>query len=339
MTMATKANKNGIKKAATLLISLGPDISSTILKTLPDYMIQKITYEIANINYVEPYEREKVIDEFLDMASARQYVLDGGIEYAKNLLNKALGAQRAKEVMDVLNQLKSSEKPFSIARKADPRQLTNLLLNEHPQTVALIMCYLQPDKAAMVLSQFPSELQTDIAERLGTISSTSPTVIRRIEAIMEDKLSSIVDNDTENIGGVKALVEILNSVDRGTERNIISNLEETQPELAETIKLSLFIFEDIVNLDRGSIQRTLREVSNEDLALALKGSSEQVANAVFGNMSKRAADLLKEDIQFMGPVRLSTVEEAQQRIVGIIRRLDEAGEIVIGRGDQDAVVV
>jgi flagellar motor switch protein FliG len=334
-----KNKNNGIKKAAVLLIALGPETSSQIIKLLPDYLIQKVTYEIANINYVEPYEREKVIDDFLDMASAKQYVLDGGLEYAKNLLQKALGTQRAKEVMDVLNQMKQSEKPFSIARKADPRQLTNLLLNEHPQTVALIMCYMQPDKAALVLSQFPVELQTEIAERLSTISSTSPTVINRIERIMEEKFSSLVGNDSETIGGVKTLVEILNSVDRGTERNIISSLEETQPELAETIKSSLFVFEDIVNLDKASIQRTLRDVSNEDLALALKGASEQVASAVFSNMSKRAAELLKEDIQFMGPVRLSTVEEAQHRIVGIIRRLDEAGEIVIGRGDQDAVVL
>ena len=333
-------NKNvGLKKAAILLIALGPDTSSQILKLLPDYMIQKITYEIANINYVEPYEREKVIDDFLDMASARQYVLDGGIEYAKNLLQKALGTQRAKEIMDVLNQMKQSEKPFSIARKADPRQLTNLLINEHPQTIALIMCYLQPEKAALVLSQFPVELQTEIAERLGTISGTSPAIIKKIEKIMTDKFSSLIEDDSETIGGVKALVEILNSVDRGTERNIISTLEETQPELAETIKSNLFVFEDIVNLDKASIQRVLREVSNEDLALALKGASEQVASAIFGNMSKRAAELLKEDIQFMGPVRLSTVEEAQHRIVGIIRRLDEAGEIIIGRGDQDAVVV
>ena len=334
-----KTKNNGIKKAAVLLIALGPETSSQILKLLPDYLIQKVTYEIANINYVEPYERDKVIDDFLDMASARQYVLDGGLDYAKNLLNKALGTQRAKEVIDILNQIKQSEKPFSIARKADPRQLTNLLLNEHPQTIALIMCYMQPEKAALILSQFPFELQTDIAERLGTINRTSPVVISRIEKIMEEKFSSLIDNDTETVGGVKTLVDILNSVDRGTERNIISNLEETQPELAETIKSSLFIFEDIVNLDKGSIQRTLREVSNEDLALALKGSSEQVASVVFGNMSKRAADLLKEDIQFMGPVRLSTVEEAQHKIVGIIRRLDEAGEIVIGRGDQDAVVI
>lgn len=333
------SKNNGIKKAAILLIALGPETSSQILKLLPDSLIQKVSYEIANISYVEPYERDKVIDDFLDMASARQYVLDGGIEYAKDLLNKALGTQRAKEVMDVLNQLKQSERPFAIARKADPRQLTNLLLNEHPQTIALIMCYMQPDKAAMILSQFPSELQNDVAERLGTISRTSPVVIKKIEKIMEDKFSNLMESETETVGGVKALVEILNSVDRGTERNIISNLEATQPELADSIKSSLFIFEDIVNLDKGSIQRVLREVSNEDLALALKGASEQVTSIVYSNLSKRAAELLKDDIQFMGPVRLSTVEEAQQRIVAIIRRLDEAGEIVIGRGDQDAVII
>lgn len=334
-----KEKTNGIRKAAILLISLGPDISAQILKMMPDYLIQKVTYEIANIDYVEPAERDRVVDDFLDMASARQYVIDGGLDYAKDLLTKALGTQRAKEVIDVLNQMRQSEKPFSIARKADPRQLTNLLLNEHPQTIALIMCYMQADKAAIILSQFPFELQTEVAERLGTISRTSPTVIKRIEKIMEDKFSSLVDNDSETVGGVRTLVEILNSVDRSTERNILSNLEETQPDLAETIKLNLFVFEDVVNLDRASIQRFLREVSNEDLAIALKGASEQVSNAIFTNMSKRAGDLLREDIQFMGPVRLSTVEEAQQKIVGVIRRLDEAGEIVISRGDQDAVVL
>lgn len=333
------SKNNGIKKAAILLIALGPETSSQILKLLPDHLIQKVTYEIANISYVEPYERDKVIDDFLDMASARQYVLDGGIDYAKDLLNKALGSQRAKEVMDVLNQLKQSERPFSIARKADPRQLTSLLLNEHPQTIALIMCYMQPDKAALILSQFPSELQNDIAERLGTINRASPTIIKKIEKIMEDKFSNLLESESETVGGVKTLVEILNSVDRNTERNIISNLEVAQPDLADSIKSSLFIFEDIVNMDKGSIQRTLREVSNEDLALALKGASDQVTSVIYSNLSKRSADLLKDDIQFMGPVRLSTVEEAQHRIVAIIRKLDEAGEIVIGRGDQDAVIL
>ncbi len=334
-----KSKNNGIRKAAILLISLGPDTSAQILKLLPEFMIEKVTYEIANIERVTPEEREEVIDDFIDTASANKYVIDGGIDYAKELLQKALGSQRAKEVMDVLEQMKQSEKPFSIARKADTRQLTNLLLNEHPQTIALIMCYMQPEKAATVLSQFPDELQTEIAERLGTISRTSPAVIKKIEKIMENKFSNIVESETENIGGVQTLVEILNSVDRSTERNILINLEETQPELANTVKLNLIVFEDIINLDRNSIQRTLREVSNEDLALALKGSSEEVAGIIYSNMSKRAAELLKEDIQFMGPVRLSTVEEAQQRIVAVIRRLDEAEDIIITRGDQNAVII
>lgn len=332
-------NLNGIKKAAILLIALGPETSSQILKLMPDNMIQKVTYEIASIDYVEPIDKDKVIEDFLDMASAREYILDGGIEYAKNLLNKALGPSRAKEVMDVLNQIQLREKPFAIARKADPHQLTNLLLNEHPQTVALIMCYMQPDKAATVLSEFPIESQTEIAERIGTINRTSPAVIKRIESIMENKFSNIMDNDMETVGGVKTLVEILNSVDRSTERNIISDLEHSQPELAEIVKANLFIFEDVVTLDKSSIQRILREVSNEDLVLALKGASEDVSSVIFSNVSKRAADTLREDIQFMGPVRLSTVEEAQHRIVGIIRRLEEAGEIIIGRGDQDSIIL
>lgn len=332
-------NIKSVRKAAILLIALGPEISSSILKLLPDNLIQKVTYEIANIDYVEPYERDSVIEDFVEMASAREYILDGGIDYARNLLNKALGSQRAAEVLDVLNQIQQRERPFAIARKADPHQLYNLLINEHPQTVALILCYVQPDKAAMVLSQFPFELQTEIAERIGMINRTSPSVIKKIEKIMENKFSSIIDAESESIGGVKTLVGILNSVDRSTERNIISNLESKQPELAEVIKSNLFIFEDIVNLDRSSVQRILREVSTEDLALALKGASEKVANVIFSNMSKRASDMLKEDIQFMGPVRLSTVEEAQFRIVGIIRRLDEAGEIVLGRGDQDTIIV
>lgn len=334
-----RSNDKSIRKAAILLIALGPEISSPVLKLLPDNLIQKVTYEIANIDYVEPYERERVIEDFIEMASAREYVLDGGIDYAKNLLTKALGSQRAAEVLDVLNQIQQRERPFAIARKAEHHQLFNLLINEHPQTVALILCYIQPEKAAMVLSQFPSELQTEISERIGMINRTSPSVIRKIEKIMESKFSNIVDNESESIGGIKTLVSILNSVDRSTERNIISNLETKQPELAEIIKSNLFIFEDIVNIDRNSVQRILRDVSNEDLSLALKGASEKVTNVIFSNMSKRAADMLKEDIQFMGPVRLSAVEEAQFKIVGIIRRLDEAGEIVIGRGDQDTIIV
>lgn len=329
----------GVRKAAILLIALGPETSSQILKLLPDHLIQKVTYEIANIDYVEPEERDSVLKEFTEMASARQYVLDGGIDYAKDLLNKALGTQRAKEVIDMLNQIQQRERPFAIARKADPQQLTNLLKNEHPQTIALIMCYMQPEKAAMVLSEFPIELQSEIAERIGTINRTSPAVIKKIEKIVENKFSGIVEGETETVGGLKSLVDILNSVDRSTEKNIINVLEDRQPELAEEVKSNLFIFEDIINLDKTSIQRILREVENEDLVLSLKGASEEVAKVVFSNMSSRASEMIQEDIKFMGPVRLSTVEEAQQKIVGIIRRLDEAGEIILGRGDQDSVVI
>lgn len=337
--MSAKNNKMGIRKTAVLLIALGPEISSQVLKMMPESLIQKITYEISNITYVEPEEKEKVIDEFIEMATARQYVLDGGIDYAKNLLNKALGVQRAKEVIDFLYQVKQKEKPFSIARKADPQQLTNLLINEHPQTTALIMCYMQPDKAAMVLSQFPVELQAEIAERLGTINRTSPKVIQRIEKIMEDKFTGLIESESEAVGGVRTLVEILNSVDRSTEKNIIDTLEEKQPELAESVKANLFIFEDVVNLDKASIQRFLRDVATEDLALALKGASERLLSTIFTNMSQRAAEMLKDDLEFMGPVRIKEVEEAQRKIVNIIRKLDEDGEIIISRGEQGDVII
>ena len=266
----------GIKKAAILLISLGTETSAEIMRQLPESYIQKISYEIANIDYVNPDEVDEIATEFLEMAQAREYVLDGGVEYARNLLNTALGAQRAKEVIDMLNQIQLRERTFDIARKADPQQLTNLLLHEQPQTVALILCYMQPDKAAMILSQFSIEKQAEIAERIGTITRTTPAVIEKIEKVIETKFSSFVDNETESVGGVHTLVEILNSVGRSTEKNIISMLEEKQPELADEVKANLFTFEDIVGLERGDVQKVLREVDNDQLALALKGVSEDL---------------------------------------------------------------
>ena len=282
----------GIKKAAILLISLGTETSAEIMRQLPESYIQKISYEIANIDYVNPDEVDEIATEFLEMAQAREYVLDGGVEYARNLLNTALGAQRAKEVIDMLNQIQLRERPFDIARKADPQQLTNLLLHEQPQTVALILCYMQPDKAAMILSQFSIEKQAEIAERIGTITRTTPAVIEKIEKVIETKFSSFVDNETESVGGVHTLVEILNSVGRSTEKNIISMLEEKQPELADEVKANLFTFEDIVGLERGDVQKVLREVDNDQLALALKGVSEDIKQFIFHNLSSRAVDTL-----------------------------------------------
>ncbi|MFL2096466.1 flagellar motor switch protein FliG [Marinilactibacillus psychrotolerans] len=291
-----------------------------------------------NIDHVSQKDREMIIDEFLEMSQAREYILDGGIDYAKTLLNKALGTQRAKEVIDMLNQIQLRERPFNIARKADPQQLTNLLLGEQSQTVALILCYMQPDKAAQILVQFPPEKQTDIAERIGTISSTSPAVIERIEKVIESKFSSFVENETESVGGVNTLVDILNQVGRTTEKAIVAELEQTQPALAEEVKASLFTFEDIVSLQKADVQKVLREVNQDDLVLALKGVSDELRDFIFDNLSSRAVETLKEDMQFLGPARLSAVEEAQQKIVTVIRRLDEQGEVYIMRGEQDAIV-
>ena len=314
------------------MIALGSETSSKIMKQLPESMIQQVSYEIANTDYVSPEERDDVMNEFVNTAQARQYVLDGGIEYARNLLNQALGPQKAKEVIDVLNQIQLRERPFDIARKADEKQLLNLLLEEQPQTIALIMCYLQPDKAASVLAELPTELQAEVAERIGSISSTSPWVIKAIEQVMKSKFTSFDESETEKVGGVNTLVNILNSASRSTEKNIIDDLEKRQPELGAEVKANLF------TLEGRDVQKVLRDVPNDVLELALKGSAEDIREFIFKNLSTRAADNIREDLEYMGPVRLSSVEEAQQKVVAVIRRLDDAGEIYIGRGDQDAVV-
>ena len=332
------AEMDGFKKAAILMISLGTETSSQVMKHLPADVIQKVSYEIANTDVVSPEEKDQVLNDFVNTAQARQYVLDGGIDYAKNVLKQALGPQKAKEVIDLLTQIQYRERPFNIARKADEQQLVNLLLDEHPQTIALVLCYIQPDKAARVLSEFPKELQVDVAERIGTISSTSPKIIHRIEKVMESKFSTLIENDSEKVGGVKALVDILNSASRSTEKSILGDLEKTQPTLAGEVKASLFTFEDIVTLDKMDVQKVLRDVANDVLALAHKGSNDDIKNFIYENLSNRAVDNLKEELEFMGPTRLSAVEEAQQEIVGVIRKLDEAGEIYIGRGEEDAVV-
>ncbi len=329
---------DGVKKAAILLISLGSDISSKVMKLLPESVIRKVSYEIANIETVTPEDRDSILNEFLETSIAQKYVIDGGFDYAKNLLNQALGPQRAKEVIDVLSQIQLRERPFNIARKADTQQLINLLLNEHPQTIALIMCYVQPDKAATILSNFPPQMQVEIAERIGMIASTSPNTIKRIEKVIENKFSNFVENNTEAAGGVHTLVEILNSVGRSTEKNILADLDKRQPELSSEVKSSLFTFDDIITLDKLDVQKVLRFVDNNVLVLALKGTGDDIKEFIFSNLSSRAVENIQEEMQFMGPTRLSAVEEAQQKVVSIIRRLDEEGEIYITRGEQDDVV-
>ena len=337
--MAKDAKLSGVQKAAILFITLGPEVSSGILKKLPEAEIQKITYESANITSVTSEQREGILNEFLQINKAREYIIEGGMDYAIELLSKALGPHRANEILEKVSEATQQYRPFSIARKADAHQLLNVITYEHPQTIALILCYLQPEKAAQVMAELPEETQSEVAYRIATMSTTSPMVIKEIEKVLESKLSSVVRTEMTTLGGVETLVDILNQVDRTTERNITESLEREDAELADRVKSSMFVFEDIITLDDVAIQRILREVEAKELALALKGCSEEVAEVIYKNQSKRAAASLKEDMEFLGPVRLMDVEKAQQGIVAIIRRLDEAGEIIISRGGEDAIIV
>ncbi len=329
---------SGVEKAAILFITLGTDKSSKVMKMLPESMIERITYEIANITTVEPEIRDSILAEFVEMNKAREYIGQGGIDYARDILTRAVGSQKAMSIIENSARLAMQKKPFAIARKTDPAQLMKTIEDEHPQTIALILCFLQPEKAAHILSELPEDIKTDVAYRIATMNKTSPSVIMQVEKVLDGKLSNIVDNNFESYGGVRTLVDILNAVNRSTEKNIVEEMAKENPELAEEIKESMFIFEDIISLDNTAIQRVLRDVDNAELALAIKGASQDVAKIIYSNISKRAAETLKDDVEFLGPVRLIAVEEAQQRIVGIIRRLDEAGEIFLNRGGEDAII-
>lgn len=336
--MYQSSELTGKQKAATLLIALGPDISSQVLKHMREDEIEKLTLEIANQRKLSQEQKDKVLNEFHQMCLAKDYISSGGLDYAREVLEKALGSEKA---VSIINRLTTSLqiRPFDFARKTDPSQLLNFIQNEHPQTIALIMAYLQPEQSAAIVSALPPERQVDVARRIATMDRTSPDVIRDVERILERKLSSLVTQDFTAAGGVDSIVEILNRVDRTTERTIIENMEVQNPELAEEIKKRMFVFEDIVLLDDRSLQLVLREIDNKELALALKATSGEVANKIYKNISKRAAEMLKEEIEYMGPVRIRDVEEAQQKIVNNIRRLEEAGEIIVSRGKGDEIIV
>ena len=338
MARYADSNYSGIQKAAILLISLGPEKSSQIFKHLKEEEIEELTLEIANTKSITTQVKDDVINEFYEICLAQQYIAEGGIGYAKELLEGALGPEKA---LEVIGRLTASlqVKPFEFVRKADASQLLNFIQDEHPQTIALILSYLSPAQAAQIIAALAPDRQADVAKRVATMDRTSPDVIKEVERVLETKLSSLVNQEYNVIGGVDAVVEILNTVDRGTEKHIMETLEIEEPELADEIRKKMFVFEDILLLDDRAIQRVLRDVENSDLAIALKGANEQVQNAIFNNLSKRLAAMIKEDMEFMGPVRMKDVEEAQQKIVNIIRKLEDSAEIVISRGGGDEIVV
>ena len=328
----------GKQKAAILLISLGPDVSASVYKHLSEEEIERLTLEISNVRKVDSSEKESVLEEFHNIALAQDYITQGGIGYAKQVLEKALGSEQATAI---INRLTSSlqVRPFDFARKADPAQILNFIQNEHPQTIALILSYLEATQAGQILSELPQEVQADIARRIAIMDSTAPEIINEVEQILERKLSATVTQDYTQTGGLESVVDVLNGVDRSTERTILDALEIQDPELAEEIKKRMFVFEDIVTLDGRAIQRVIRASENDDLRLALKVASEEVSEIIYKNMSKRMVETFKEEMEYMGPVRLRDVEEAQTRIVAVIRRLEESGDIVIARGGGDDIIV
>ena len=329
---------NGIQKAAILLIALGPEKSASIFKHLKEDEIEELTLEIANTRSVSPQTKESVLNEFYQVCLAQQYIAEGGIGYAKELLDKALGSDKAQEVITKLTA-SLQVRPFEFVRKTDPSQVLNFIQDEHPQTIAMILSYLSPAQSAMILGALTPEKQADVAKRIAKMDRTSRDVIKEVERVLERKLSSLINQDYTIVGGVDAIVGILNTVDRGTEKHIMESLEIEEPELADEIRKKMFVFEDILLLDDRAIQRVLRDVDNNDLAVALKGANEEVQNVIFKNLSKRLAAMIREDMEFMGPVRMKDVEEAQQKIVGIIRKLEDSAEIVISRGGGDEIIV
>ncbi|MFP3895140.1 flagellar motor switch protein FliG [Exiguobacterium indicum] len=333
-----KLEMNSREKAAVLMISLGPEVAANVYKHLSEEEMEWLTLQISSMKRIDPEDKAGVLDEFHDLAMAQNYITQGGIGFAKSVLEKAVGEDKA---MELIHRLTSTlqVRPFEFARKADSKQLLNFIQNEHPQTIALVLAHLDPAKSGQILSELPAEAQSDVARRIATMDRMNPEIISEVELILERNLSQAGMQDYAQSGGIEAVVQVLNGVDRTTERTILDTLEIQDPELAEEIKKRMFVFEDIVTLDARAIQRIIREVSNEDLLLALKVSSDDVKDMVYRNMSQRMVESFKEDMEFMGPVRLRDVEEAQSRIVGIIRRLEDMGEIVVARGGGDDIVV
>ena len=326
------------EKIAVLMVALGNDIAAEVYKKLDDTAIELITLEVANLRKVTPELKLEVLKEAQEILMAREFMARGGVDYARDVLERALGPERAQNLLARITA-SLQVRPFDFMRHTDPQQVLGFIQGEHPQTIALILSYLEAPQAAMILSGLPALMQAEVAKRIARMDRITPEVLREVERVLERKLSTVMGQDFTVAGGIDAVVAIVNSADRATERNIMDHLEENDPELAEEIKKRLFVFEDIIRLDDRSLQRVLREVDMKELGLALKGATEDLRAKFFKNMSKRAAEMLQEDMDYMGPVRVKDVEESQQKVVNIVRGLEEQGEIVIASGGEDELVV
>ncbi|MFW5798615.1 MAG: flagellar motor switch protein FliG [Planctomycetota bacterium] len=330
---------SGLRKAAILMVSLEPDDASKVLAQLDKDQIEQVSKEIAQMDNVNPDEKEKVIEEFYQLVMARQYVEQGGIGYARKLLEMSLTPEEASSILASVEQAIQST-PFQFLQKAESENLLTFIQDEHPQTVALILAHLGPSQAAEVLAGLAPKRQIEVVRRIANMEQTNPDIIKEVEKGLEVRLSAIINQKFEKAGGVESVSEILNLADRSTEKGILESLEEDDPDLVEQIRRLMFVFEDIMLVDDKGVQQVLKEIEQEDLGLALKTASDELKEKIFRNMSERAATLIREDMEYMGPVRISDVEAAQQKIVDVVRRLEDAGEIIIhGRGGEEDIVV
>lgn len=334
----TERKLSNKSKAAMVIISLGPERAAKLYRYLKEDEVEQLTIEVASIQSVDSEKIQESLQEFYELCMAQNYISEGGIDYAKAVLEKAFGNQKAVQLISRITDSLHAHS-FEFLKKADPKHLLSFIQYEHPQTIALILLYTTPDQAAAILSELPREKQIDVAMRIAQMDRTSPEVIKEVETILEKKLSTVVTANLTEIGGVKSIAEILNRVDRSTEKFILDELNKSNPDLSEEVKRRLFIFEDIVYIDSRGIQRFLRDVNTKDLVVALKGANQEVSDVIMSNMTKRMQDTIKEEIEYLGPTRMSEVEEAQQKIVQTIRRLEEANELVISRGGKDEILV
>lgn len=335
----TLENLSGVRKAAILLLALDQDASAMILKQLSARGVEEVTREIAGMGEVPATLRDQVLKEFYDLAVASNWAREGGLDYARKLLMQSLNPEDAKRIMEQISQ-QVRKTPFSFLQKAESQNLLTFIQDEHPQTIALIVSHLQFSKASEILAGLPTAKQIEVVKRVANMEQTNPEVISEVERGLESRLANMLNQSFEKIGGVETVAEMLNLIDRTTEKSIMEGLEAEDPDLVEEIRHLMFVFEDVLLVDDKGIQAVLKEIDNDELALALKTASEELKEKIFGNMSERAATLIREDMEFMGPVRVSDVERAQQRIVDVVRRLEDAGEIIItGRGGDSDVVV
>jgi flagellar motor switch protein FliG len=325
------------EKAAVLLIALGVATSAAVLKHMPEDEVEQLSIDLARLRDVSSDNVQQVIADFHEMMMARQYVSTGGLDYARQVLEKAWGMRKADEILKRI-EAATEVSAFYLLQTVDDAQLLSFLQEEHPQTAALILANLKPKQSANILSQLSEDLQTEISYRLATMEKTSPEMVREIENVLREQLGDVFGADMRSTGGAYAVAEILNSASRAAEKNILDHLRERDPELAMEITNLMFLFEDLITLSDDSIQKIIKEVDTKSLAMALKATSDELQAKVFNNMSERAGGMLRDELEFLGAVRVSEVEDAQGLILDVVRRLDEAGDISIVRGEAEELV-